>query len=294
MSQMDGAVSAWPENVPHQSNRHGAWGRRRLALALASCLIALALIFFMGRLCAADAIAVDFSSKNLAPSLKHPFGTDWMGRDMLARTLAGLSLSIGVGVVSAVLSSLIAVVLAAACVLGGRRMDAAVSIVTDVVLGIPHILLLILISYALGRGMLGVAVGVAVTHWPSLARVLRLEMRQCMDRPYVRIARTLGVGWGGILWRHLIPAVLPQLFVGLALTFPHAILHEASITFLGFGLSVDQPAIGVILSEAMRYLSAGAWWLCVFPGAALIIVVLLFRAVAACARRVTDPVTVQE
>ena len=275
--------------------RHdGAYGRRRLAATIGACLTALAVIYIAGRICYEDALVVDFSVKNLAPCVRHPFGTDWMGRDMLCRTLAGLSLSIGMGVASATLSSVIAVLLSALCVLGGRRADDAVSLLTDVVLGIPHILLLILISYALGRGALGVAVGVAVTHWPSLSRVLRLEMRQCMERPYAKAARRLGANRWDIFRTHLVPAVLPQLFVGLALTFPHAILHEASITFLGFGLPVDQPAIGVILSEAMRYISTGMWWLCVFPGAALIAVVLLFRGLAACVRLVTDLATVQE
>ncbi|WP_418454390.1 ABC transporter permease subunit, partial [Allofournierella sp.] len=80
----------------------------------------------------------------------------------------------------------------------------------------------------------------------------------------------------GIALRHILPGVLPQFFTGLVLLFPHAILHEASVTFLGFGLSSEQPAIGVILSESMQYLATGRWWLAVLPGAALVGAVLLF------------------
>ena len=87
--------------------------------------------------------------------------------------------------------------------------------------------------------------------------------------------------------------VLPQYVVGLILLFPHAILHEASITFLGFGLSPEQPAIGVILSEAMGYLTAGAWWLAVIPGVALLVVVLLFDRIGSCVRRLIAPEGVQ-
>lgn len=88
--------------------------------------------------------------------------------------------------------------------------------------------------------------------------------------------------------------MLPQFLVGVVLLFPHAILHEASITFLGFGLSPEEPAIGVILSEAMGYLSSGSWWLAVFPGLALLIAVLLFERVGASLRRLMSKEGVQQ
>lgn len=92
----------------------------------------------------------------------------------------------------------------------------------------------------------------------------------------------------------MLPHLLPQFFVGLVLLFPHAILHEASVTFLGFGLSSEQPAIGVILSEAMRYLVTGQWWLAVFPGALLVVVVGLFYTMGENLRKLTDPGSVHE
>ena len=107
-------------------------------------------------------------------------------------------------------------------------------------------------------------------------------------------ARRLGVSPARIAARHMIPYVLPQFIVGLILLFPHAILHEAAVTFLGFGLSPEQPAIGIILSEAMTYLSAGSWWLAVFPGVALIAVVMLFDAAGSSLRKLVDPHSAQE
>lgn len=236
-------------------------------------------IAIAGRALAGAAAATDFAQKNLAPSLAHPFGTDWMGRDMLCRTLAGLSTSVLVGVASAAVSSIVAIALAVASAFGGRRLDAAIEWLTDLVMGIPHLILLILISYALGRGTLGVLVGVSLTHWPSLSRVLRAEMLQVSAQPFMACSRALGVSRLRLAVTHLVPHVLPQYLIGLVLLFPHAVLHEASITFLGFGLSPEEPAIGVILSEALTYLTAGAWWLAVFPGLALLAVVLLFDMV---------------
>lgn len=279
--------------------RHGN-NRRRALAGIAAALVVLAAVVVAGHAVAPAATATDFSAKSLAPSLglggapAHPFGTDWMGRDMLARTLVGLSTSVFVGLLAAACSSVIALVLGAVAALGGRAADTVVSWLIDLVMGIPHIVLLILVSYALGRGFWGVTVAVALTHWPSLARVLRAEILQLRRRPYLELSRALGVSRVHVALDHMLPAVLPQLLVGLVLMFPHAILHEASITFLGFGLSPDEPAIGVILSEAMRYLSAGSWWLAVFPGLALLLVVLAFDRLGTLLRRLVDARSVQE
>ena len=285
--------------VLHKPEVRGGGNRRRALVGIVVAAAVLAAVVVWGRALASAATRTDFSARNLAPTLglagapAHPFGTDWMGRDMLARTIAGLSTSVFVGLVSAACSSVVALVLAAVAALGGRRADAAVSWLIDLVMGIPHIVLLVLVSYALGRGFWGVTVAVALTHWPSLARVLRAEILQVRDRPFLRVAHSLGVSHMRLAAVHLLPAVMPQLLVGLVLTFPHAILHEASITFLGFGLSPDEPAIGVILSEAMGYLSCGAWWLAVFPGLALLAVVLAFDRVGSLLRRLVDARTAQ-
>lgn len=161
-------------------------------------------------------------------------------------------------------------------------------------MGIPHIVLLILISFALGKGFWGVTVGVALIHWPSLTRVIRAEIMQCREAGFVKTASKLGVSRFKIAVRHMLPYVFPQFLVGLVLLFPHAILHEAAITFLGFDLSPEQPVIGIILSESMSYLTAGMWWLALLPGLALIGVVMLFNCLGSSIRRLIDPSSSQE
>lgn len=280
--------------VFHEPAATGALsGRRAMLVMAAGVAIALCAVVIAGIMLADAASTTNFDARNLAPSFDHPFGTDWMGRDMLARTLAGLSTSVVVGLVAATVSSVIALALASAAALGGSRVDAVVSWLIDLTMGVPHMVLLILISYALGRGALGVMVGISVTHWPSLARVLRAEILQLREQPYISCSRSLGVSPMRIAFTHVVPHVLPQYLVGLVLLFPHAVLHEASITFLGFGLSPEQPAIGVILSEALGYLTSGAWWLAVFPGLALLAVVLMFDRAGALLRRMMSPEGVQ-
>lgn len=268
--------------------------RRRTLWILALTCILLIGIFVAGLLLDARAMQTDFTRKNLPPSLAYPFGTDWMGRDMLARTLCGLSLSIQIGLITATVSAAVALLLGAAAALLGRWADAVISWLIDLVMGIPHILLLMLIAFAAGRGLTGVVIGITVTHWMSLARLLRGEILQLRQSAYVQVAAKLGMGLLRIFRTHLLPHLLPQLLVGLVLLFPHAILHEASITFLGFGLPPEQPAIGIILSEGMQYLAAGRWWLAVFPGASLVAVVVLFDRLGGAFRRLTDPGSIHQ
>ena len=234
-------------------------------------------------------LATDLGNRNLRPSPAHWFGTDWLGRDMFTRTVKGLALSIGVGMIAAVCSACIAAVVGLAAALLGKAADRFFSWLIDLFLSVPHLVTLILIAFVCGGGAKGVVVGVALTHWPSLARVIRAEALQLRSAEFVKVSKRLGKSNGWIAARHLLPHLVPQLLVGVLLLFPHAILHEAAITFIGMGLSPHQPAIGIILSESMRYLSTGMWWLAVFPGAALLVVVRMFDRLGEHLRTLIDP-----
>lgn len=268
--------------------------RFRTVIFLIVAVVILAAVTVAGILTEGYAVETDFSQRNLSPSLQHLFGTDWMGRDMLARTLSGLSLSIRIGILTAVVSAAVALFLGTASAVLGRKADAVISWCIDLVMGIPHILLVMLISLACGRGFVGVVAGVALSHWPSLARVIRGELMQLRQAPYILVAEKMGVSKLQNVKRHMLPHLLPQFLTGLILLFPHAILHESSVTFLGFGLSSEQPAIGVILSESMQYLTTGKWWLALFPGLALVLVVVLFALLGERVRRMLDPSSVHE
>lgn len=225
-----------------------------------------------------SSLPTDFSNKNLAPSLEHPFGTDWMGRDMFLRTIEGLGLSIFIGAIASSLSSAISIILGIFVSLG-KEADSFVSWLVDLFLSLPHLLLIILISIALGGGAFGVISGVAISHWTGLTRVIRAEIKQLKTQEYIEISRNLGKSKWWIATKHILPHLLQKVLLGTILMFPHAILHEAGVTFLGFGLSPHEPAIGIILSESMKYLSMGYWWLAFFPGLSLLIVVLAFDTI---------------
>jgi peptide/nickel transport system permease protein len=254
-------------------------------LSLLAILAVAAGAFFLGE----AGLRTNLSARAEAPSLLHPFGTDLLGRDVFARTVKGLTLSLGIGFAAATISALLALALALAAATGGRRVDAAVGFLVDMGLALPHLLLLILISFALGGGRGAVVIAVALTHWPRLARILRAEIGQVLGSDYVRLSRRFGRSEAFVARHHLLPHLLPQLLVGALLLLPHAILHEAGLTFLGFGLEPSTPAIGVMLAEAMRSLTAGLWWLGVFPGLALLLVVLALDGAGSGLRALVSP-----
>ena len=262
-----------------------------LTILMAAVLIA---VYLLGVLIPEDAIATSFMNAKQPPSLKHPFGTDTLGRDLLLRTLKGMSVSMTVGLVASVISAVIAVFIGIAAATGSKLVDGFINWVIDLVMGVPHTILVILISFAMGRGLKGLLIGIAATHWCSLARLIRGEVLQLRSQQYVAVSRRLGKSSGWILVHHLLPHLAPQFFVGLVLLFPHAILHEAGVSFLGYGLPPEQPAIGIILSESMKYLSAGMWWTAIFPGVLLVAIVLLVDKLGDNLRGIIDPYSAQE
>ena len=269
---------------------------RRTKVLILTIIIAILLIaiYAAGILIPDEAVASNFMETKLPPSLKHPFGTDSLGRDLFLRTLKGLSTSMTVGIAASAISAVVAVFVGIAAATGSKTIDGIINWVIDLVMGVPHTILVLLVSFAFGRGLKGLLIGIAVTHWCSLARLIRGEVLQLRSQQYIAVSRRLGKSSGWILTHHLLPHLVPQFIIGLILLFPHAILHEAAISFLGYGLPPEQPAIGIILSESMKFLSAGVWWHAVFPGLALVLIVLLVDKLGDNLKMIIDPYSAQE
>jgi len=244
--------------------------RSKTILIVTAALAVLVILTVAGMTMNPERYATNFSEKNLPPSASHLFGTDWMGRDMFMRTIKGLSTSIYIGLLASVVTSVVALFLGVLAGTVGRWATTAFNWAVDLFMGVPHLILLILISVLVGRGARGVMIGVIATHWCPLGRIVQAEIMSLKNSQYVQASMRMGKSKWWIAMRHMLPHVIPQFVVGLVLMFPHAIMHEASITFLGFGLPAEQPAIGVILSESMKYLTTGMWWLALLPGLCLL------------------------
>jgi peptide/nickel transport system permease protein len=264
--------------------------RRTVAAVTASAiLIIIIAVYVGGALLPNSALEADFSQKGQPPSFAHIFGTDFLGRDMFVRTVKGLSISLVVGAAASVIASIIALVVGVTAAMGRGWVDHAVNWFIDVFMSVPHTVLIILISIALSRGVIGLLIGVAATHWVTLARIIRGEVLQIRSQSYIAASRRFGKSPLFIARNHILPHMIPQFFVGLILLFPHAIMHESGLTFLGFGMPPEQPAVGIILSEAMKYISTGAIWLAFFPGLSLVILVLLIDKLGNTLRFLFDP-----
>lgn len=269
--------------------------RRTKTMVLACVIIILLIIISIaGIVMSPELYAPDYSAKKLVPSFIHLFGTDYLGRDMFYRSIKGLSTSILIGTLAATVSAFMALTLGLLAATAGGWVDKAVSYFVDLFMGVPHMVLLMLISFMLGGGLKGVVIGVALTHWPNLTRVIRGEVMQVRNAQYVKTSRKFGTSKIQVALRHIVPHVVPQFIIGLILLFPHAILHEAGLTFLGFGLPIDAPAIGIILSEALKHIATGMWWLVLFPGVMLVIVVMLFDKLGEQIKLLIDPGSAQE
>lgn len=219
-------------------------------------------------------IALDLGCRLQAPSAAHWFGTDNLGRDLWQRCFQGMTSSLQIGISAALFSGIIALVLSGVSLLH-PRLDTLVRLLIDTLLALPHLLLLILICFTLGGGKQGVIMAVAFTHWPRLTLILRAEALRVRTSDYVILSQRFGNGaWQR--WRtHYLPALLPQWLTGTLLMFPHAVLHSAALSFLGFGLAPHEASLGILLADALRYLTTGGWWLALFPGLLLLVLVLL-------------------
>jgi peptide/nickel transport system permease protein len=275
--------------IPTIRNRRG-----RTLLAIFLCLGLLGTILIWGSFVGEAGLSTSLEHRNSPPGLHHLFGTDWLGRDMITRVLLGLRLSFVVGLVAAGVSSVLGVFLGLSAAILGGKADTFVIWLVDLFMSLPHLVFQILICFAVGGGVPGVILAVGITHWPGLTRIIRAEALHLKTNDYVLVSAKLGRSRSWIARRHLLPHLAPQFFVGLILMFPHAILHEAALSFIGIGLTPHMPSIGILLGESLRHLSTGYWWLAVIPGAALLVMVKAFDILGENCRSLLNPRTSQE
>lgn len=268
--------------------------RQRMLFNIGVSIVFISLIILLSFLIPEKLLSTDVKSKNVLPSMTHLFGTDWLGRDMFARSIYGLKLSMSIGLLTSVVSVAIALTLGSISALGGKVLDGIVSWIIDLFIGMPHLVFMVLLSFMVGGGKKGIILGVGLTHWPSLARLIRSKIMQVKSENYIQISRQMGAGRFEIFKEHILPHLLPQVIVGFILLFPNVILHESALTFLGFGLSPQTPAMGIILSEGMGYISTGSWLLILLPAILLIMLVKCFGVIGEKLELLLNPVKSHE
>jgi peptide/nickel transport system permease protein len=222
------------------------------------------------------------------PSSSHPFGLDELGRDILARVLAGARISFLVGVVVVGVSATAGTIIGAIAGYFGGLLDDAISRVVDVLLAFPGLLLAIALVAVLGPSLANVLVALTVIGWVGYARLVRGQVLRTRELDYVQAARAQGAGAGRILWRHVIPTALPAVVVQATLGMAGAIISEAALSFLGLGVQPPTPSWGTMLNGGRAHL-LDAPHLTIFPGLAIAILVVGFNFLGDGLRDLTDP-----
>ena len=230
----------------------------------------------------------EVSMKLNPPSFQHFLGTDQLGRDVFSRMLYGSRVSLSVGFVAVAISIGIGIFVGAISGYYGRWIDAVLMRFVDIMLCFPSFFLILTVVALLGPSLFKVMVVIGITSWMGTSRFVRAEFLSLRERDFTQAAKALGVKDHRIIFRHILPNALAPVFVTATLDVATAILVEAGLSFLGFGVQPPAPSWGNILTEGRTYIF-DAWWLTVFPGLAILITVLSFNLLGEGLRDALDP-----
>ncbi|SMX67033.1 peptide/nickel transport system permease protein [Brevibacterium iodinum ATCC 49514] len=224
------------------------------------------------------------------PSLDHPLGTDDLGRELWVRILWGARVSILVGVAATVMSMIIGTIMGLAAGHFTGLFGGIIMRIVDFFIVLPSLLLAIVLSSVLERGVFTIVVAIGLTSWASTARIVRSQTLSVESRLYIERARILGAGHSHILFRHLLPAVMPLVLANTTLTVGGAIIAESTLSFLGLG-DTSKESWGTILKNSMDVSAAtsGYWWYVLTPGVAILLVVLAFTMVGRAFEAIINP-----
>jgi len=242
-----------------------------------------------------DLAALDLMDGRLPPGsvgasgIVFRLGSDSQGRDLLSAILYGLRTSLGVAAVSGLLSFTVGTAVGLIAAFAGSRVEASIMRLVDLQLSFPTILLALILVAALGPGLPQVVIAIAAAQWAYFARTSFGAALRERRRDYVEAALGLALGRGRVLFRHILPNCLPPLIVVATVQIANSIALEATLSFLGLGLRITQPSLGLLIANGFQYMLSGRYWMSVFPGIALLITILTVNLVGDRLRDLLNP-----
>lgn len=251
------------------------WERR---VGLTGVLIVALLAMAAPLLTAYDPTALDLLYALQPPSLAHPFGTDPFGRDIFSRVLYGARIDLQIGLIGVAIPLVCGTAIGLLSGFYGGWIDTIIGRIIDVVAAFPFLVLVIAIVAMLGPGLVSFYIAVSLVSWVAYARIIRGEVLSVKGREYVLAARMLGYSDARIMFRHLLPNVVPAVFVFAMSDIVLDILTGASLGFFGLGVQSPTPEWGVMIAEGRDFVTT-AWWMVAFPGLAIVVVGLFFSLV---------------
>ncbi|XWN34912.1 MAG: ABC transporter permease [Roseivirga sp.] len=223
-----------------------------------------------------------------APSLQHWFGTDIFGRSVVAKVIKGAEVAMSVGFVVGIIAITIGVALGALAGYFGGIVDELVVWLYSTLSSIPNMILLIALTFILGKGILAVYIALGVTNWVELCRLIRGEVKRHKDREYVQAAVAIGASHFRRLFIHILPNVLHIVIIRFSLVFQSAIKSEVILSYLGLGVQ-GSPSWGIMIDDAKVELTRGVWWELAFATLAMFLIVLAFNILSDALRDALDP-----
>ncbi|MCD6238513.1 MAG: ABC transporter permease [Thermotogae bacterium] len=215
----------------------------------------------------------------LAPNLRFWFGTDNLGRDILSRVIYGTRIALAISFLSVIMASVIGIPLGLIAGYVGKLFDRITTMVMDSIYAFPGLILAIAIAAMLGPGVINISIAITVVYVPTYYRVVRNQVTSLKNELFVEGARSIGAKNRTILSRYIFPSTFPSVVVIMAMNLADAIMTEAGLSFLGLGIPPPTPDWGYDLNNGQRFLLQNDWWMVLFPGIAIILVVLGFSLV---------------
>jgi peptide/nickel transport system permease protein len=216
-------------------------------------------------------------------------GTDSAGRDLLSSIFYGLRISLGVGVMSGVIALCIGSAIGLMAAYYGGKIDTLIMRIVDIQLSFPAILVALILISVLGKGIDKVIIALVLVQWAYYARTVRGSALVERNKEYIEAATCLGLGNNRIVFRHLLPNCLPPLIVVGTVQTAHAISLEATLSFLGVGLPITEPSLGLLIANGFEVMLSGLYWVSFFPGIALLITIVSINLVGDQLRDVLNP-----
>lgn len=264
---------------------------RRSPLTLLGLCILLALILvaiFASSISPYDPNYIDTVQRLNPPSLKHLFGTDTLGRDLLSRIIHGARISLIVGLVIVGLAATAGSILGLIAGYFGGKIGEVIMRITDIFLAFPYLILAMAVTAALGPTLMNAMLAMAIVWWPMYARLMYSEVIVIKKMLYVEAAMSIGVKKTRLLFRHVLPNSLTAVLIQGTLDFGAAIMYSAALSFIGLGAQPPTPEWGAIISDSRHFLMF-AWWYSTFPGLAIFITILGTNLLGDGLRDVLDP-----
>jgi peptide/nickel transport system permease protein len=224
-----------------------------------------------------------------ATGMTHWLGTDDQGRDMLSAILYGLRISLFVGLASAVVAAAIGAMLGLFAAYAGGRIEATIMRLVDLQLSFPAILIALMILAFLGKGIANVVLALVIVEWATYARTARASALTESRKEYIEAATAMGASGARILFRHLLPNCTTPLLVIATVQVARAIALEATLSFLGLGVPVTEPSLGMLIANGYQYMLSGKFWISFYPGLALLLTVVAINMVGDHLRDVLNP-----